>query len=545
MKNEQRSFKLIMAGNLSITSTINAIIQATKQARENAIQESINFENFDEIHIFHTKQSIQALMTSDLPWQEQLEIEKISTTSLIHHVTSIEDPNDERFEDLVKQLGTIVNPLNNTQYYVDLTNGISSIKTILAVFAYVLDIKYIYALEVNFSAEKREKKLNEDEKAKEISKFYQYLKPEQIQYKKFPSIGRFDEFGKLNYTEILRHRSIIDQVIDELEKELRKTISTEYDLQYLKASLLSGVNSRLRGEVSQDVFEHHYSVFSFANAIEQLTDIILFGIAQDNGEEEFSSYGPLGPKLGKITSLFKNSKKHCIDLPTLTHLTTLITNVRNDVTHSNSEIGKDKIASVQSYLFSNLSIAFIQFITRSISAFMDDNGNLLEAEALEINPNDEQIYYFGFDGDSTGDYLEVAFKELPQSEKEVKKRSDKIQKVIQSLANYIRKQTTKESIIFAVGDNILFKAKYNPEVIKYIQEEYQRNTKLTSSIGFGKTLKEAMIAMRLAKAQEGNSLVGISLEKSDPESYTIALKLPQENDLHENQQRTNSLETEG
>ncbi|NEP83952.1 MAG: hypothetical protein F6K39_41020, partial [Okeania sp. SIO3B3] len=69
----------------------------------------------------------------------------------VHHVTKIEDSNVDTFRDLVEQLRTIVNPLDNPQNYIDLTGGISSLKSILAVFAYVLDIENIYSLEIDFS----------------------------------------------------------------------------------------------------------------------------------------------------------------------------------------------------------------------------------------------------------------------------------------------------------------------------------------------------------------------------------------------------------
>lgn len=47
---------------------------------------------------------------------------------------------------MVEQLRTIVSPLENAYYYVELTGGISSLQAILAVFSYVLDIEHIYTL---------------------------------------------------------------------------------------------------------------------------------------------------------------------------------------------------------------------------------------------------------------------------------------------------------------------------------------------------------------------------------------------------------------
>ncbi|NEP80550.1 MAG: hypothetical protein F6K39_21695, partial [Okeania sp. SIO3B3] len=60
-------------------------------------------------------------MTTSVAWQEALSNYKISSTSLVHHVTKIEDSNVDTFRDLVEQLRTIVNPLDNPQNYIDLT----------------------------------------------------------------------------------------------------------------------------------------------------------------------------------------------------------------------------------------------------------------------------------------------------------------------------------------------------------------------------------------------------------------------------------------
>jgi hypothetical protein len=124
----------------------------------------------------------------------------------------------------VEQLRTIVNPLDNAHNYIDLTSGISSLKSILAVFAYVLDIENIYSLEIDFSDDPVTRK-------KQASLFYHELEQEcvSIEYRKFPPIREFDTFGKLNYTEVLRHRSIIDELVS----SLTSLLPTGLDLEHL------------------------------------------------------------------------------------------------------------------------------------------------------------------------------------------------------------------------------------------------------------------------------------------------------------------------
>jgi minimal CRISPR polymerase domain len=499
MSNNVNAFKLIIAGNKNIPAMINAIILATKEARKNTGEENLVFS---QIHIFHTEESLKSLVSEVKPWQAELSKYNISTTSLIHHVTKIEDSDVARFRDLVEQLRTIVNPLNNTQYYIDLTGGISSLKTILAVFSYVLDIDNIYSMEIKFSQEK-------EEKDKQTKLFYDTLKSENvdIQYRKFPPIKEFDIFGKLNYTEVVRHR----QVVKNLKDNLEAILPTQFDIKYLEASLLSGINSRLRGDVNGDTFEHHYSVFSSANAVEQIANIIISHFKQDDVTDIENK--TLGQKLGIVRDCMSKNPKYFIDIETLKHLTELITKVRNDVTHSNSSVKQEEIAAIQSYIFSNLVVTFIQFITKTLSAFTDQDGKIADIEVLE-NPDmtNETIFYFGFDGDSTGDYIEIAFGNLPEDDLEVMKRSQKIKSAISELKKIICKEVKNhEAILMAEGDNLLFKSQYKQTLISQLQKKYNDITGLSSSIGFGKTLREATIAMRLAKAQRGDSVVGISL----------------------------------
>jgi hypothetical protein len=164
-----------------------------------------------------------------------------------------------------------------------------------------------------------------------------------------------------------------------------------------------------------------------------------------------------------------------------------------------------------------LALTFFQFTIKSLAAFLDKNGKLVNVQLLE--PSEESdgtvFYYFGFDGDATGDYLETAFGESSQDEAEVSRRSQTVHKAIMTLKKIIFKETkSQESILFAEGDNVLFKAQYRYSLLFELQRVYKEQTGLCSSIGYGKTLREARIAMRLAKAQRGDSCMGISIQDS-------------------------------
>jgi len=487
------TFKLIMAGNTNVPAMVNVIIRSVLELRANTADDN---RTFRQIHVFHTEQSLNALMASNLGWRAALERHSISVASLVHHVTRIEEHSVSQFRELVEQLRTIVSPLESTHFYVDLTGGISSLKTILAVFSYVLDIEHIYSLETHFSSDK-------EERARQVQMFYDELIAcgVSIEYRRFPPIRDFDEFGKLNYTEIIRHK----QIVDDLTTTLGLLLPQSFDLHHLKTSLLSGVNFRLMGEVTDDVSNHRHSVFSSSAGVEEIANVLLTFIKRGDIENK-----TLGTKLSEVKDLLSNSGKYFITEETLEHLTRLMAEVRNGIVHPTPGADtQDKVAAIQSRLSSQLALTFLQFAIRAISSFVDKEGNILDVQVIDPQRDHiEDELYFGLDGDSTGDYFDVAFAN--HDEVELVNRSKSVRETIKLLANVIKRRTKNtNSILFAEGDNILFKSTYSRSLLSELQHLYTEKTGLHSSIGYGRTLKEATIAMRLAKAKQGDSVVGV------------------------------------
>ncbi len=114
--------------------------------------------------------------------------------------------------------------------------------------------------------------------------------------------------------------------------------------------------------------------------------------------------------------------------------------------------------------------------------------------------------------------MEIAFNDPDQDEAEVLKRSLAVRETINTLRNLIKKRTkNKDAVLYAEGDNILFRASYQQSLISELQKVYKEKIGLNSSIGYGKTLREATIAIRLAKARQGDSVVGVAVkEQVDP-----------------------------
>lgn len=490
------NYNLIMAGNTNIYAMINVIIQATLQLRENNQDEKSYFRH---IYIFHTKESLKELMKSEIKWDNELSNYKISSTSLIHYVNDLEESSHEQFNELVDQLKSIINSMNDAQYYVDLTGGLSTIKSTLAVLSYVLDIEYIYSLEITFSTDRAER-------FEQSKLFYNEIKKRDIpiKYKKFPPIRSFDDFGKFNHTEILRHKNIINKLISQLSKLIPPEYT--YNIQHLKDSLLSGVNYRLIGAATNDIYNFRHSVFSSSSGVEEVANILL-GILKNSDIENKT----LGQKFSEINLYSNDNPKYFINQEMLNQITSLITSIRNDVVHPKIKNRPDNILEIQSFISSNMSIAFIHFVIKALSIFINENDNeFLRFNIIDENDSMDSIYYFGFDGDSTGDYIEKSLNEN-FNEEDIIYRSKILYNALNEIKKIILKSTkNKNSILFLQGDNILFKSIYNMNLLKSIQDKYTEITGLNSSIGYGITPKEASIALRLAKSVQGNSIIGVA-----------------------------------
>lgn len=500
--------KLIIPGNIGIPSFINCIIAATIQLRKDQNNEELAF---DQIHVFHTEESIKALM-GNREWQSKLKIFGIPNINFIHHVVDIENDNEKGFDQLIRQLRDIINPLDTTEYYMDLSRGRSSLLSILSVFAYVLDIKHIYTLEVDFSndPELRRKQSNyywdEIEKDKSISK----------RYKKFPEIRSFDRFGNRNFTEVIRYKNVMDEILDSTEGI---GIVDQAYAQVIREILLSGINLRLLGKANEDNKNNYLnSTFSFAAAIEEMTNLALMvAIPEfDLNSQEDKQKNYLSNKIVKLNQTVNNNSKYFIDENVLNNLGNLISSIRNDTVHHSPKKKRNPLISrLQADISQHLALNYIQFISKSVSSFLDERGSIVTTESLESHtPNDDLEYYFGFDGDGTGDYIESAFYKEDSPEKEVIKRSKIITDALKKLRSIICETTkNKDAVLFSAGDNILFRSKMDTDLIERLLKKYKEMTSLEGSIGYGPSLHEATIALKLAKAKKGQKVMGIRIKR--------------------------------
>lgn len=494
------TFKLITAGNTNIYTWVNSVIAATKELQKNEDEET-NTLVFENIHIFHTDDSIKKLYDNNTfnKWKTELAKYGIEEHHLIHHTYKIEENNNEIATSLISQLRNIIAATEQSQYYIDLTNGVSSIKSMFAILAYVMNIQHVYLLEINFQGNPTLREC-----------FYDQLKEAQldIHYKKLPNTQQFDDFGRLNMSDIIRYESVIGKYKTELTALLSDE-STQNNIELISSYLLNTMNLRLKNLNKVDTNKHDLrsEIMSFATTIELFTDSVLDFFNQQNANHKEK---PLGQKFEDLQAIANNHHKYFISMDILKHFTTLINNIRNEIIHHKSDISVENLKVIAELKYALLS-AYLGFTINSIKNFVRDD-NMVNVQEFPLEQLKNEEFYFGFDGDDTGNFIEQSLD--ANDEEKAKANSINIAKVLKALTQKIQKESqNKDSLIFYNGDNIMFKGTFDIEFIKELQQYYTTETGLFCSIGFGKTLADASLALKLAKAKskKENTIFGLHI----------------------------------
>ena len=111
------------------------------------------------------------------------------------------------------------------------------------------------------------------------------------------------------------------------------------------------------------------------------------------------------------------------------------------------------------------------------------------------------------DGDDTGKLLEELFFSA-KDDYHFTKISNSIKKAIAEIRNKIKGKVGDKAIIFDAGDDLLFTGNFALNELESFQGIYNTLTSgLTCSIGYGKSLQEVYLAMKLAKSKPGKGVI--------------------------------------
>jgi len=477
---------LIVIGNINQHTFANSIFIANEKAKV-----LFNGKELDRIHIFHTDESYTKLLRQDSSWSDFLKEKGIYNHVFIHRMLNIDvDANsEEALEKFANDIEEIMD--KNNDVIIDLSNGAIFHRNLLAIIAYILNIKHQYIIDTI--------------KLFTLTKERNFLPIEILEqsYIQVPESKKLDSLAYLDLSEIKRYKSKIYELGEKFEKISPRLA----DIDFFRENLEHSIDFKLRGDKSKNNTLYRIASASVASSAEELINLIL----EKKGNEEYHSK-TFGKKLNILYEILKQEDRN-IDLEFLKIFNDFILFLRNTTTHKSSQVLLSDIEKFKAELSITMSLEFIEFYTDIIFPSMEELTLENSKEIIKYvdEPLENEVYYFGIDGDNTGTCLEDMLVEEKNSE--LKEISFNITKALKKMGNYIKKISKENEIIFQTGDDMLVKGTLSFNDLVKIKQIYKDTTKfLTCSIGFGKSSKDAYIALKLAKANpQKNMIKGIYL----------------------------------
>lgn len=482
---------LIMIGNINQHTFANAILAADIKSKE-----LFDGKGLNSIHVFHTPESFEKLVSNfndELGWKSFLMKHSIENDKFIHRTLQIDvDINtEEALDKFAKNIEEIID--KNENIIIDLSNGAIFQRNLLSITSYILNIKKIYMIDIV--------------KLSKLTKERGFLSIEILEksYIQVPESKKLDSLAYLDLSEIKRYKS----KIDELGRKFKKISPYTADIKFFEENLAHSIDLKLRGDKTKNNTMYRIASASVASSAEELINLIL----EKKGETEYYEK-TLGHKLTLLYEIIEREDRN-IDLKFLKKFNDFMLFLRNTTTHKSSQNLLSDIEKFKAELSMTMSLEFIEFYTDIVYPSLEELtlDNAKEVITYITKPLEDEEYYFGIDGDSTGACLEDLLVE--EKKDELKIVSKNITNALNKMENYIKKVSKNNEIIFKTGDDMLVKGKLSFNDLVEIKQIYKDKTEiLTCSIGFGKTSKDAYMALKLAKANpQKNMIKGIYLNR--------------------------------
>jgi len=138
---------LIMIGNTNQYTFANSIIVANEKSKE-----LFDGKELENIHVFHTPESFNCLLTNksqkdELAWDEVLFQKGIENNKFTHRILEIN--SDKNSEEVLNRFGKTLEEIldKNETVILDLSNGPIFQRNILSVISYILNIETQYMID--------------------------------------------------------------------------------------------------------------------------------------------------------------------------------------------------------------------------------------------------------------------------------------------------------------------------------------------------------------------------------------------------------------
>lgn len=476
---------LLIVGNTNPYTFVNAILAAQLEAQAN------DGVGLTDIFVLHSKESA-ATLGANTDWQTalgsfpELAVSPEVFTSVTVDLStghakplSIVARHVERFLRSLK---------HHDEVYVDLTNGTSHYKSVLSNVAFVIGARRPYFVNIAL-----------------VDAQYQrnYWPPEQLRkaYVPLPDPSLLDSLAPAWLTEIRRFN-----VKSERAAETFNRLSGDPDgRQHIgfRDDIRNAIDAWFKGEADDDSAALDGAVRYIGMAFESMIRTTYSSLFHERSARHKTTHDMLAQIRDHLAGLTTE-----YDPELLEDASQLLKRLRNASSH---ERHASEFARVRARLATELLLAVTElFGILHQRGLLSPNarkalGTNTTPCGIEGRPGD--TYFFGFDGDDTGRELERLFQ--GNFDPSVFTRfSQSIDNAMKAVAKQLKKPPIHGELLFNSGDDLLFMGRYDANAINALRTLYnKRSGGQTCSVGFGRTPKEAYIALKMAKANPGKDTV--------------------------------------
>ena len=469
--------QLIILGNTNKYTFCNSIVAAQSKSKE------IFGSSINEIYVIHSKESFEMLFQKEGDWLIHLRQYGLNEELFINRTIL----NFDKISIVINYLKNILNNCKFDSLIVDISNGTSEWKALLAIISYILDMSNVYFID-SISLLKKEKSNS-------------FLNEEQLKncYRKMFNGKEIDKLASLNFTEVVRYVEKINK-LSSIYGFLDESLT---NVDFFKNNLLHALKLKIQNdnEDLEDNTLYRISSSAISVSLEDLLDRFLLNYDICNIEDK-----TLGKKIHILQDVIREKASPDFDLKFFEKFNDFMLFLRNSTTHKSLDLSDSE--KFKAALSMQMSLVFLEYYSTIIYNVLEEiEDKSVTYSITETLLDETEERYFGLDGDNTGQELEsLLFR--AKKESQLSEFSNRIKKAKNEVVNYII--SNKGKIIFAEGDDILFKGKFCLNDLESMKDIYFKHSKCVScSIAYGKDFKEVLFSMKLAKLEK-NTIKGIS-----------------------------------
>jgi len=483
---------LIILGNKNQYTFANSIVAANWKAQQ------LFRKPLGTIFVLHSAGSHDALRM-ERGWVAHLAEHNIRESLLIPRVMEV-SAGAGSIEQFAEYIELILQGVGGADHVmVDLTNGATLQKNLLAIVAYILDIRHQFLIDTITLSE-----------LTKFTKELKFLSLDVLQksYQEAPDSSHLDDLAYINLAEIVRYRHRIATETAryaEIEPALADPV-------FFRDNFLHSVKFKLMADREKDSALYRIAAASVGTSIDDMLELIIRKL--NGGRRQLQSSGlTLGAKLARIREAMNARVGDEFDHEFLRTFNEFVRYLRNSTTHKGRLLTDSEAFKAELSIL--LSLPFVRYYTEIVYPHLtgeqEPTAPRIRRLALPAGPSAVALY-FGLDGDDTGRVFEDLFL-VDGEEQRLRDCSEAVSNAISRISERIKNIAGKHAIIFSAGDDILFKGKFTQDQLRDLHDLYPTTTNgLTCSIGYGRSLREAFLALKLAKTTPGkNSIIGIEL----------------------------------